>query len=56
MLKSKKLPKSENLPKIDTKKVNPIFLTFNIKITFNYLWLAFIKAIILWHFDPKSYN
>ena len=41
---SKKLSKSENLFKFNTKKVEPSFLTPNIKIVFNYLWLGFIKA------------
>ena len=34
-------------------KAGPKFLTPNARIVFNYLWLAFIKAPILWHFDPK---
>ena len=33
----------------------PSFLIPNAKKTFNHLWLAFIKALILQHFDPKSY-
>ena len=32
-----------------------IFLTFNTKKIFNFLRLAFIKALILWHFDLKYY-
>ena len=32
----------------------PNFLTLNAKKTFNHLWLAFIKALILRHFDLKS--
>ena len=47
--------KSRNLsciPNIGaTKKLN--FLTPNAKKAFNYLWLAFIKAPILEHFDPN---
>ena len=31
------------------------FLSFNAKKTFNNLWLEFIKASILWHFDLKSH-
>ena len=31
------------------------FIIPNTKKIFNYLWLAFIKAIILQHFDLKSY-
>ena len=33
----------------------PNFLIFDAKKTFNYLQLAFIKALILQHFDLKSY-
>ena len=33
----------------------PNFLTPNAKNTFNHLWLAFIEALILQHFDPKSH-
>ena len=33
----------------------PIFLTLNTKKTFNYLRLAFIKALIFWHFDLKNH-
>ena len=32
-----------------------IFQTFNAKKTFNHLKQAFIKALILWHFDLKSH-
>ena len=33
----------------------PSFLILNIKKTFNYLRLAFIKALILWHFDLENH-
>ena len=34
----------------------PNFLTPNVKKTFNYLKLAFIKALILWHFDLENHT
>ena len=51
----KKLSKSGNLFKFDVKKNEPSFLTLDAWIVFNCLWLAFIKALILWHFDPECY-
>ena len=33
----------------------PTFLNSNIKKIFNHLKKLIIKALILWHFDPKSY-
>ena len=42
----KKLSKSENSFNSDIKKNGPSFLTPDARITFNYLWLAFIKAPI----------
>ena len=36
-----------------TKK--SIFFTLNAKKAFNYLWLAFIKALIPQHFNLKSH-
>ena len=51
--KSKKLSKSGNLPNFDAKNSGPSFLTPKARSTFNCLWLAFTKALILWHFDPK---
>ena len=48
--------KSKNLTYISnigaTRKPN--FLSSNAKKIFNHLWLAFIKAVILWYFDLKS--
>ena len=43
----KKSSKSWNLPNFDTKKNGPSFLTFDIRIVFNHLRLAFIKSPIL---------
>ena len=52
--KNKKSRKSTCVPNIGaTGKLN--FLISNAKKAFNYLWLAFIKAAILQHFDPKSH-
>ena len=46
--KSKKeLSKSGNSPNLDAKKNELSFLIPNARITFNYLWLTFIKALIL---------
>ena len=51
----KKLLKSGNLPNFNAKKNKPSFLTPNARTAFNYLQLAFTKALILWHFDPKCH-
>ena len=53
--KSKKPPKSGNLPNFDAKNSRPSFLTPKARSAFNSLWLAFIKAPIIWHFDPKCH-
>ena len=46
--KSKKnLSKSENLPNFGAIEVGLKFLTPNARTAFNYLWLAFIKTLIL---------
>ena len=50
----KKLSKSGNLHHFDAKKNGPSFLTPDIRMAFNYLWLTFTKALILGHFDPES--
>ena len=47
--------KSENSPNFGAKKSGPSFLTLEAKSTFNRLRLAFTKAPILWHFDPKCH-
>ena len=49
--KSKKLSKSRNLPNFDAKNSEPSFLIPKARAAFNHLWLAFIKAPILWHFN-----
>ena len=41
----KKLSKSGNSPNFNAKKNEPSFLTPNAEMTFNRLWLAFIKAL-----------
>ena len=51
----KKLSKDENFTNFDLKKNKPSFLILKARETFNCLWLAFIKAPILWHFDPECY-
>ena len=50
-----KSSKNRNLPKFNTKKCTPSFLTPETKKTFNYLWLIFTKALILWYFNPKCH-
>ena len=45
--------KSWNLPNFDATEFGPSFLTPKARSTFNHLWLAFTKAPILQHFDPK---
>ena len=52
--KNEKSRKLTHMPNIGvTRESN--FLTLNAKKTFNYLRLAFIKAPILQHFEPKSH-
>ena len=51
--KLKKPSKSGNSPNFDVKNSGPSFLTPKARSAFNRLWLAFTKALILWHFDPK---
>ena len=53
--KSKKSPKSGNSPNFDTKDTGPSFLTPEASSAFNHLRLAFTKAQILRHFDPKCH-
>ena len=53
--KSKKLIKSGNSSNFEAIKARSIFLTFDTRIAFNYLLLAFIKALILCHFDPECH-
>ena len=49
--KSKKLTRVPNIGVTG----KPNFLTPNAKKAFNHLWLAFIKASILQHFDPENH-
>ena len=52
--KNKKFRKLTHVPNIKaTEKLN--FLTSNAKKVFNHLWLAFIKALILQHFDLENH-
>ena len=53
--KSKKPSTSGNLPNFNVKDRRPSFLTPKARSTFNYLWLALTKALILWHLDPKCH-
>ena len=53
LAKSKKLLKSENSSNFGVMEAGPNFLTPNARITFNRLWLTFIKVPILWYFDPQ---
>ena len=47
--------KSGNSPKFNAKKNGPSFLPSETRVAFNRLRLAFIKALIFWHFHPKCY-
>ena len=52
--KNKKSKKLMRVPNVGaTRKLN--FLTSDAKKTFNHLRLAFIKALILQHFDPECH-
>ena len=55
LIKSKKSLKCGNFPNFSSKKAWPTFLIFDAKTTFSHLQLAFIKALILWHFDPECH-
>ena len=59
LFKSKKLKnnKSRNLTYVSIFKATrePTFLTLDAKEAFNYLRQTFIKALILWHFDPECH-
>ena len=50
-VKSKKPSKNGNSPIVGSKKAGPSFLTLKIRVVFDQLRLAFIKALILQHFD-----
>ena len=49
--KLKKPLKSENSPNFNATEAGLSFLTSDARAIFNRLWLAFTKALILWHFD-----
>ena len=51
----KNLSKSGNSPNFGNTETGPSFLTPGARETFNRLRLAFIKAPILWHFDPECH-
>ena len=49
----KSLSKSGNLLNFNTKNIGPSFLIPKVRAAFNHLWLAFIEAPILRHFNPE---
>ena len=49
----KKLSKIRNLTNFDAIEIGSKFLVFDARTALNCLWLAFIKAPILQHFDPE---
>ena len=51
----KRLSKSRNSTNCDPTEDGPKFLTLDARTTFNCLWLVFIEAPILWHFDPECH-
>ena len=51
----KKLSKSGNLTNFDIMEARPKFLTSNTKTAFYCLWLAFIKVLILQHFNLECH-
>ena len=51
----KKLLKSKNLTNFDAAEVGSKFLTPDARTALNCLWLAFIEALILQHFDLKCH-
>ena len=55
LAKSKKPSKSGNSPNFDAKEAGPGFLNPEARAAFNRLRLAFTKAPILRHFDPKCH-
>ena len=54
LFKNKKFKNLTYMPNIKAIE-EPIFLTSNVKKTFNYLQLAFIKALIFQNFDLQSH-
>ena len=51
----KKLSKCENSLNFDAKKAEPSFLISGARKIFNYLYIAFIKALIFQNFDLEYY-
>ena len=51
----KKLLKNGNSPSFEAIKAKPKFLTFNARLAFNRLQLAFTTALILQHFDLECH-
>ena len=51
----KNLSKSENSSNFGAMEAKQSFLTPESRAAFNRLWLAFIKALILWYFDPECH-
>ena len=47
--------KSGNSPNFGAMETRPSFLTLKARSAFNRLRLAFIKTLILWHFDPECH-
>ena len=52
--KNEKSRKLTCIPNIGATR-EPNFLTLDAKKDFNHLWLAFIKALIFWYFNPRCY-
>ena len=55
LAKSKKKSKSGNSPNFNTTEAGSSFLIPEARSAINRLWLAFTKALILWHFDPECH-
>ena len=55
LAKSKKPSKSWNSSKFNVEETGLSFLTPNTKMVFNCLYLAFIEALILWHFNSECH-
>ena len=54
-LKSEKLSKGRNLSNFNIMEVGSSFLIPNTRTAFNYLWLTFIKTLILCYFNLEYY-
>ena len=53
--KPKKQSKSGNFPNFGAAESGSSFLTSKARSAFNRLWLAYIEASILWHFDLECH-